>query len=67
MITVSTYSLVYCFKKKRDKTFGENQVIIVDFQEIIFTTALNDRKYRLDSIQLSERQNEQKQDFNDWS
>ena len=55
------------FQKKRDKTFGENQVIIIDFEEIIFTTALNDCKYRLDSIQLSERQNEQKQDFNDWS
>ena len=54
-------------KKKRDKTFRENRVIIIDFQEIIFTTALNDCKYRLDSIQLSERQNEQKQDFNDWS
>ena len=67
-ITVSTYSLVCCFrKKKRDKTFRENRVIIIDFQEIIFTTALNDCKYRLDSIQLSERQNEQKQDFNDWS
>lgn len=54
-------------KKKRDKTFRENRVIIIDFQEIIFTTALKDCKYRLNSIQLSERQNEQKQDFNDWS
>ena len=42
-------------KKKHDKTFRENRVIIIDIQEIIFTTALNGCKYRLDSIQLSER------------
>jgi len=51
-------------KKKCDKTFRENRVIIIDFQEIIFTTALKDCKYGLNSIQLSERQNEQK---HDWS
>lgn len=59
VITVSTFNLVCCFQKKTWQTLSENWVIIIDFQEINFTTALNDCKYRLNNIQLSQRQNEQ--------